>query len=311
MNDADNQPLDARPRWLVLMNPKSGVRAPGMPLARMMERELGDRYELSFQISRSIEDGQSKIRRAIGQGVETIVVVGGDGMVNSAGAALLGTETALAVIPTGSGNGWARHFGVPLTLSGAVRALASSERQTMDVGFVNGRAFFVTCSLAWDAALVEAFERYPVRGVLSYVLAGAQELGTYPRQTFRVELDGGASEAFPDPLVFTVANLTQYGGGAIIAPGAKADDGWLEMVVLERQNAARAISRLGAWFRGTVDRIPEISTRRFRSMRVVRERAGPIQLDGEALESGPEVKVEIRPAALNIRVPRSQQTVLN
>ncbi len=311
MNDALLQSPDARPRWLVLLNPKSGVRAPGMALLRTMERELGDRFELSFQISRSVGDGQSKIRRAARDGVETVVVVGGDGMVNSIGSTLLGTDLALAVIPTGSGNGWARHFGIPLTISGAVRALAASERRTMDVGFVNGRPFFVTCSLAWDAALVEAFERYPVRGVLSYVLAGAQELGAYPRQTFRVELEDGAPQAIPDPLVFTVANLTQYGGGARIAPGAKADDGWLEMVVLERQNAARAISRIGALFRGAVDQIPEISTRRFRRMRVVREKAGPIQLDGEAIESGAEVRIEIRPGALNILAPRNQDIVLN
>ena len=307
MKDPVLQPLDARPRWLVLLNPKSGVSSPGMTLIRMMERELGDRFELSFQISGSIEDGQSKIHRAIRQGVETVVVVGGDGMVNSIGAALMGTDLALAVIPTGSGNGWARHFGIPMSLSGAVRALAASERRTMDVGFVNDRPFFVTCSLAWDAALVEAFERYPVRGVLSYVLAGAQELGVYPRQTFQVELDGEAPQAVLDPLVFTVANLTQYGGGARIAPGARADDGWLEMVVLERQNAARAISRIGAVLRGAVDQIPEISTRRFRRMRVVREKDGPVQLDGEAFDSGAEVKVEIRPGALNIRVPRDQE----
>ncbi|MBP7276492.1 MAG: hypothetical protein KBA51_09850 [Kiritimatiellae bacterium] len=299
------------PRWLVLLNPKSGLRSPGMPLLRAMEEAMDGRAELLFQISRSVDDGQAKARHAVEQGMETVVVVGGDGMVNSIGTVLVGTATELAVIPAGSGNGWARHFGMPLSMAASARALASAVRRTMDVGYVNDRPFFVTCSLAWDAALAEAFDRYPVRGVLSYVLAGAQELGTYPRQSFSAQMDGAPDRLFSDPLVFTVANLTQYGGGARIAPGASADDGWLDLVVLERANAARAIGRIGALFQGHVDRIPEIETHRIRSMRVVRERAGPIQIDGEVMNSGPEVRIEIRPGALNIRVPPDQDTALN
>lgn len=311
MNDSTPRSPDRRPAWLVLLNPKSGIRAPGMPLLRAMEEAMDGRADLSFQISRSVEDGRAKTRRAVERGAETVVVVGGDGMVNSIGAELVGTGTELAVIPTGSGNGWARHFGMPLSMSGAARALPRCVRRSMDVGYVNDRPFFVTCSLAWDAALVEAFERYPVRGVLTYVVAGAQELGSYPRQAFSARLDGAPARRFPDPLVFTVANLTQYGGGARIAPGACADDGWLELVVLERAKAARAIGRIGALFHGNVDRIPEIETIRFRSMRVVREKAGPIQLDGEVVDSGPEVRIEIRPRALRIRVPPAQDTALN
>lgn len=296
-----------RRRWLVLLNPKSGVRVAGMPLLKEFERTLGGAIDLTYQFSRSVEDGTAKTRRAVEQGAGAVIVVGGDGMVNSIGAALIGSSVALGVIPTGSGNGFARHFGAPLDPRAAVRALAAARPRLIDVGYVNDRPFFVTCSMAWDAALVEAFERYPVRGVLAYVLAGAQKLGEYRSQPIQVELDGAPPEIFDHPLVFTVANLTQFGGGARIAPRAEPDDGRLELVVIERRNAARAIARIGALFNGTLDRLPEVDTRVFQRLRAARCEATPIQIDGEAIDAGATVEITVRPAALRVLVPETPE----
>jgi diacylglycerol kinase (ATP) len=307
LSAAGGSGTDPRRRWLVLLNPKSGVRGAGMTLLKEFERTLGGAIDLTYQFSRSVEDGTAKARRAVEQGAEAVIVVGGDGMVNSIGAALIGSSAALGVIPTGSGNGFARHFGVPLDPRAAVRALAAARPRNIDVGYVNGRPFFVTCSMAWDAALVEAFERYPVRGVLAYVLAGAQKLGEYRPQPIRVELDGAAPVTFDHPLVFTVANLTQFGGGARIAPRAEPDDGRLELVVVERRNAARAIARIGALFNGTLDRLPEVDTRVFQRLRAVRREAAPIQIDGEAIDAGTTIEVTLRPAALRVLVPETPE----
>ena len=124
-----------------------------------------------YQFSKSIGDSRNKVKDAIEHDVDTVIVVGGDGMINSIGNLLLGTGVILGVIPTGSGNGFARHFEIPLQPEKAIRSLAKGRVTEIDVGTANGRPFFITCSLAWDAAIVKSFEKSPVRGILPYVFA--------------------------------------------------------------------------------------------------------------------------------------------
>ncbi|MFH0908773.1 MAG: acylglycerol kinase family protein [bacterium] len=115
-------------RICVLMNPKSGLGQSLGAIVRDVESHWGgERVDVSYQISRSVEDGQHKTEQAVRSGAETVLVVGGDGMVNSIGGALLGSGVALGVIPAGSGNGFARHFGIPLFIGQAIKALASAE----------------------------------------------------------------------------------------------------------------------------------------------------------------------------------------
>ena len=118
-----------------------------------------------------------------------------------------------------------------------------------------------------------------------------------------MELDAREPLSFPDPMVFTVANLTQYGGGARIAPHARADDGALELVVALRRDAAWLIPNIHRLFDGTVSELKGITTLTFRSMVVRREREGPIQIDGELVEAPADVEVGILPAALAVLVP--------
>jgi diacylglycerol kinase family enzyme len=224
-------------------------------------------------------------------------------MVNTVGSVLVGSGVALGVIPTGSGNGFARHFEIPLSPEKAAQALFLARRQAIDVGTANGRPFFVTCSMAWDAALVRKFEQSPVRGVFPYVFAAAHEFFEYSPQPFKVVLDGDDEVEFVNPLVFTAANLTQFGGGARIAPRACPDDGFLELVVIARQDAPRAFANILRLFDGTVDSVPGVVTKRFERMVVHRESAGAIQMDGELVESGGDVIVQVLPRALTVLVP--------
>lgn len=286
------------------MNPHSGrSQVLGQAISAINHAWHGPAVDLAFQFSNSVADGHEKARRAIDEGVDTILVVGGDGIVNTIGAELVGSPVALGVIPTGSGNGFARHFGVPLNVAQAARALATAERCLIDVGTANGRPFFVTCSMAADASLVRTFESFPFRGIVPYVFAAAYELFEYKPQPFRARLDGEREVTFSDPLLFTVANLTQFGGGAQIAPKARPDDGHLELVVIAKQDAGHALANVGRLFGGTIDTLPGVVTRRFRNLQVHRQQAAVIQVDGELQESGPDVEVAVRPRALTVLVP--------
>jgi diacylglycerol kinase family enzyme len=159
--------------------------------------------------------------------------------------------------------------------------------------------------MAADASLVETFEKMPMRGILPYVFAAAYQFFDYKPSPFEIQIDGGAVERVVNPLVFTVANLTQYGGGARIAPQAREDDGILELVTVPKSDAALAIAGIPRLFDGTLDRNTGVTMRRFRRLVVRRTVAGPIQVDGELVSAAPEVTVEVHSAALTVLIPPS------
>ncbi len=267
--------------------------------------------ELTFQFSNSPADGRHKARQAIRDGIDTILVVGGDGMVNSIGSEVMGSRTALGVIPTGSGNGFARHFGIPLDPVEAAHALVHAAPRLIDVGLANGLPFFVTCSLAWDAAIVRTFERSPLRGVLPYVFSAMYEfLLGYTPQPFVARLDDGEPFEVRNPMVFTIANLTQFGGGARIAPHASPDDGYLELVTVAREAVPRVIPNMHRLFDGSVDEVKDVQTTKFRTLSVHRDNPGPVQLDGELMQDVRDMTIEIRPRSLRVLVPASPENQL-
>ena len=288
----------------ILINPNSGL---GTALDQIRQPLLKywdlPETDLSIQFSKSKEDGQAKARRAVEDGVGRLLVMGGDGMINSIGTVLIGTDVALGVIPTGSGNGFARHFDIPLNIVKATKALAFAKTKRIDVGYANDHPFFVTCSLAWDAALVDAFEKSPVRGVLPYILAGVYQFFEYTPQPFTLLLDHAEELHIPDPLLCTIANLTQYGGGAKIAPGAKSDDGKLQLITIRRSDFPKVIPMIGKVFDGKIHQIRGIETQSFQTLTVRREKEGPMQLDGELLSAPADVQIRVQPRALNILVP--------
>lgn len=259
--------------------------------------------ELVYQFCQSGDDGYLKARHAVNEGVDTILVAGGDGTINTIGRALIGTDVALGVIPAGSGNGFARHFGIPLVPANAVKALASAPVRKIDVGIVNDRPFFVTCSMAWDASIAKGFMRTRIRGVLPYIFAGVNEFFEYEPQDMIVDIGVKEKIRFERALVFTIANMTQFGGGAKIAPHAQPDDGYLELVVALHQDVPKLFANIGKLFDGSLDELPEVITRRFKELTVTRPRASPIQIDGELIDQPQKIYVKVIPSALNVLVP--------
>ncbi len=288
---------------LVLINPKSGTGSPYRFISAIEKVWDTPEHDLSFQFSQSAEDGVGKVRRAIERGTETILVVGGDGMVNSIGSELVETDVRLGVIPAGSGNGFARHFQIPRHPDEAAKALLGGRTQRIDVGKANERFFFVTCSMAWDGALVEGFEKLPFRGGLApYILAGAQQLLEYKAQPFKIDIDGEHID-FKHPLIFTVANLSQYGSDVLVAPDAKADSGNLELIAIEKKDMPLVISHIHRFIEKTFHHHPLVTHRQFKTMTVQRKSASPIQIDGELMKAETNVQIEVLPSALNVIIP--------
>ena len=285
----------------VLVNPNAGMVNPLEAVVQAVTRHWDAvEHSVTFQTSFDSTDGRRKAEHAVFDGVDTLLVAGGDGMINTVGQALLGSQVALGVIPTGSGNGFARHFNIPLALEDAVRALVGARRTRIDVGHANGHPFFVTCSMAWEAAIARSFERLPMRGIWQYIFAAAYEYVAYTPQPFEVTLDDHETLRFPSPMIFTIANLTQYGSGAKIAPHAQPDDGELELVVIPSQDVPQLLRNLPRLYDGTLSQIPDMVSRRFKKLN------GPIQVDGEIIKADRDVEVRVTPLDLTVLVPTGE-----
>jgi diacylglycerol kinase (ATP) len=289
---------------LALFNPDSGQGSKLVEAFRALNTswDAQEGINVYYQESRSIEDGLAKTQRAIESGVDTVVVIGGDGMVNTIGAELIGTDVKLAVLPAGSGNGFARHFDIPGRLDKAAKSLLTGRTMKIDVGYLNDRPFFVTASLAWDADLASGFDKSPIRGIAPYVFAGIYKYFTYEPQTYTMTIDGKDKE-IRKPLLLTIANLTQFGGGAKIAPNARADDGQLSLVIIPHMEPHLLVPKIHRLFDGTINKIPELEAISFKELRVYRQREDPVQMDGELLEMGAEIRIEVKQKALNVIVP--------
>jgi len=172
-------------------------------------------------------------------GVNVIFAVGGDGTVHEVGKRLIGRASALGIIPTGSGNGLARHLGLPIDVAGAIAACGRGRIESVDTALVNGQPFIGTMGLGFDAFVAEAFGSREARGFRTYLRIALSELWSYKPQYYEIRADGDVVKL--RALLIAVANGSQYGNDAWIAPNASLQDGVLDVTIIERASLRAAL----------------------------------------------------------------------
>ncbi len=167
-------------------------------------------------------------QKAVKEGMEKVIAVGGDGTVNEVARGLMGSETALGIVPIGSGNGLARHLKIPLKMDKAIQFAVNQPSKLMDVCFLNDIPFFCTAGVGFDALVAHEFAKQDSRGLKTYARMALKSFRTYKSESylFNNQFDKTA-------FAITFANATQYGNNAMISPKSKIDDGQIEMVVLK------------------------------------------------------------------------------
>lgn len=246
-------------------------------------------------------DGEALARQAVAAGCDLVVAVGGDGTVNEVARGLLGQQaSALGIVPCGSGNGLARHLGVPLRPERAVRALVNAETRFIDVGHINERPFFCTAGLGFDAHVSRAFAGAGRRGLRTYVAVTLREFRAYRPTPARIEVNGQAIDT--DCYVLAFANAAQYGNNAYIAPLADVQDGLLDLCLIDALPLRRA---LRVSYALAVGDLPTSGAAEFHTARDVRvNTARPIgfHVDGDYAGEAEEFIVGLTPLALKVAV---------
>jgi len=252
--------------------------------------------------TRDIPHASEAAREAAARG-ETVVALGGDGLVGSLAGALRGSGS-LGVLPGGRGNDFGRALGIPQDIKAACRVLLEGEERTLDLGDANGRPFACIASTGYDSEANRiANEVHLVRGNLVYAYAAILALIRWKPARFEVTLDG-AEHRFEGYTV-AAANTAYYGGGMNMAPTADPADGLLDVIFVERSSKRRFLANLPKVFAGTHVELDVISTFRAREVEIRADRPFDVYADGEPITTLPAT-IKVIPGALRVIAPRQE-----
>jgi diacylglycerol kinase (ATP) len=294
-------------RIALVGNPAAGkgrAEAHGSSVAALLRAEG---HEVDDLTGASAAESLASARAAVGDGVDVLAVVGGDGMVHLGVNAVAGTQTALAVVAAGTGNDVATSLGLPVhdlpaavrTVTGGTTRRIDAVRQTQPPG--QDRWFAGVLCGGFDAVVNERANRWRwPKGKLRYDLAIARELPVFRPLPYQLELDGELWET--EAVLVAVGNGPRYGGGMQIAPDASYDDGLLDVVVVGRLSVlglARAFPKI---YTGEHVRHPAVTVRRARSVRLSTPGI-TAYADGERFGALP-LTVEVVPGAVTVLVPQ-------
>lgn len=241
-------------------------------------------------------------RKAVEGGYARVVSVGGDGTINEVATGLLHSGVALGLVPAGSGNGLVRDLGLPLDFDQAIEAALTGPTRIIDSGRVNDRPFFNVMGVGYDAELGRRFNSSAHRGFLNYLWIGVKTYFQFRRQACEVETGSGEIIRF-DAFLLAVANSTQYGGNARIAPNAKLDDGLLDLASITRADPLAVPGILTRLFNGSLNRSRRVVNLVSDRFVIRRPEAGPIHTDGEIHMMDRELRVEVIPASIQVVGP--------
>jgi diacylglycerol kinase (ATP) len=288
---------------LFVINERSGARR-AYDIADVIRRHAAFEHEI-VACGRK-EDLDAIVERAERDGVDVMFAVGGDGTVHETAKRLIGRKLSLGILPIGSGNGFARHIGLPNDPAAALRSCRGERIETIDTATVNGHPFLGVMGIGFDAMIAERFAASRVRGLQTYVREGLSAFTAFRSEEYEVVV--GEATRRQRAFVIAVANSGQYGNNARVAPLASLQDGLLDVVVVDDThfiNAAFLIARL---FSGSFHRAAGVTSMQTPEVTIRRPTAGAAHLDGEPITLGEELHVRVVPRSLRLLVPDGAAT---
>lgn len=311
-------------RILFIINPLSGVGR-HKTIEKLIEKKLNKNiFDYKIAFTHYSKHATELSKKAVEEGYEIIAVAGGDGSVNEAGRSLVGTDSSLAILPCGSGNGTARCLGLPLNLEKAIRVINYGKSKIIDTFFVNEDVCINTAGVGYAAHIAHEFAKLKKRGFGNYLKLAVRDSRRFKTFFCEAEIKSPApslpireGENNTNPLptsregfrrglffIIDIANGNQWGNNAIIAPQAKNDDGVLDICLVKKFPFVK--------FPFLAMRLFTNSIHRSKYVEIVRTKEATIHLcsdenrahiDGEPVVVGNELRIKINPASLKVLVP--------
>ena len=283
-----------------ILNPISGTHSKKEIPALIEETLDAELYDHEIRFTEYAGHASEIAKEYADKGTDIVVAVGGDGTVNEVARSLVHTNTALGIIPCGSGNGLARHLCLPLDVKKAIAVLNKSQIENFDYGVINEQPFFCTCGMGFDAFISLKFAEAGKRGPITYVENVLKEGLKYKPETYEVEDETGATKY--KAFLIACANASQYGNNAYIAPGATMKDGEMDVIVMEPFDVLDAPQIAADLFMKTLGNNSKIKTFRTKKLHIHRKEPGAIHYDGDPIMTGTDIDVRIEHNGIQIVV---------
>lgn len=285
----------------LIINPISGTHSKAGLAENVVESLTPLGWDVETLFTRGRGDATRLALEAVDRGMDAVLAAGGDGTVNETAIALCGSETALGILPCGSGNGLARHLGIPVDPREGLKIIMAQKPRPIDYATVNGRKFFCTFGVGFDAAVSDAFARKKTRGKLTYLQSTFETYAHFEPELYKVTANGQTmtEKAF----LIAVCNASQYGNNAYIAPNASIDDGMLDVTVVHAGNPLSTALVGFDLLAGMIEHNVLIRQFRTSSLTIERSQGGIAHIDGEPVEMPSRLDFECHPALLNVFAP--------
>lgn len=284
-----------------IINPISGVGSK-RKIPKMIE-DICSEKNCSLTISFTEYAGHASelTRQALEDGAQVILAVGGDGTVNEIARTMIHSDAVLGIVPKGSGNGLARELHIPMDVKRALEMIAKGYVSTIDCCKANGRVFFCTCGVGFDAAVSQKFANEKRRGSLTYIKNTIEEYLSYKPESYELLVDNQTikEKAF----LVACGNASQYGNNAFIAPHANIQDGQMDLTILSPFTPLDIAPLAIQLFTRQIDRNSKIQTMKARQVSIIRQRPGVMHLDGEPVQADSRIDITIVPKSLKVLTP--------
>ena len=282
------------------MNPISGTaNKAGIP--EMIDSYI-DKEKFDYAVRATEYAGHASViaTEAKDAGFDVAVVIGGDGTVNEVARAIVHSQTALGIMPCGSGNGLARHLMIPMNLRKALDIINRCEIHDLDYGIINEYPFFCTCGMGFDAEISQRFAEAGKRGPITYMENVLKEGLKYQPETYELEDETGTHHL--KAFLISCANASQYGNNAFIAPQASMSDGLMDVVIMEPFDLIEAPQVSIDLFNKTLDKNSKIKTFKCKQLHIHRSKPGVIHYDGDPVMTGADIQVSLQEKGIRMIV---------
>ena len=285
---------------LFIINPISGVgrhKSVEKLIGEKLNRTVFD-YELAY--TKAAKHAIELSKKGAEENFDIVVAVGGDGSVNEVGRSLVGKNSALAILPCGSGNGAARHLKIPMNLKNAMDVINKGKNILIDTFNVNDETAINTAGIGFAAHIAHEFSKFKNRGFKNYLKIAVRDSMKYKSQKCEVDINGERKKL--NAFIIDICNGAQWGNNAVIAPHAKNDDGVLDLSIVRDfpfRNFPVMATRL---FTNTIHRSKYVEIIKMQEVNIRQER-NYAHIDGEPVIIGNELKVKINPLSLKVIVP--------
>ena len=287
---------------LFIVNPVAGGKSVNKKnLLSQIEANLDSGTEYDIKIWENLSQNE-EIHSMICDGdCQMVVAAGGDGTINFVAQAAMKKGIPVGIIPFGSGNGLARHLGIPLKTVDAIKILSSGNNIIIDTGIINGNMFICTTGAGFDALIGNLFSKSTGRGFFNYAKMTLQQLVNYKPNEYTIIFDGQTIKR--KAFILALANVNQYGNNTYIAPQADLQDGLLDICIIKPFNAFQFPGLGIRIFNKTITESPLYEYYKTKKVEIYFEGNDPVHFDGEPVMMGNKLEIEVRPASLRVMVP--------